>query len=121
MTQEFRRNNIKHCSKVSNLVSACICCMLFTFIIYKDKSKPLGRIHFAAEGEISFKGILFVPDKPPSTTIDSQTGRKADLVKVHAIKINLQNFMPVVCFFFIIRIIKILLDIQSFLYLLVTQ
>jgi len=58
--------------------------MLFIFIIYKDKSKPLGRIHFIAEGEISFKGILFVPESPPKSMFDSQTGKKTDLVKVHA-------------------------------------
>merc|ERR1712183_915939 len=66
--------------------------------ISKDKSKPLGRIHFIAEGEISFKGILFVPESPPKSMFDSQTGKKTDLVKLYVRRVfitdDMRDIMP---------------------------
>jgi heat shock protein beta len=32
----------------------------------EDSSEPLSKIHFAAEGEISFRSILFIPKKAPA-------------------------------------------------------
>ena len=47
----------------------------------KDTEEPLAKIHFSAEGEVSFKSILFVPKKGPSEMF-SKYGAKTENIKV---------------------------------------
>ena len=42
----------------------------------------MGKTHFAAEGEVSFKSILFIPAKAPSGMFDDYGNKKADTIKV---------------------------------------
>jgi len=50
--------------------------------ISKDSTDPMGKTHFAAEGEVSFKSILFIPAKAPSGMFDDYGNKKADTIKV---------------------------------------
>ena len=44
----------------------------------KDSEAPLAHEHFSAEGDINFRGLLYIPSKPPPGLYDS-TERKTDL------------------------------------------
>jgi len=47
----------------------------------KDSSKPLAKTHFVAEGEVTFKSILFVPETAPSN-IFNDYGTKTSHIKM---------------------------------------
>lgn len=47
----------------------------------KDKSEPLAKSHFVAEGEVTFKSLLFVPPVQPSESFN-RYGSKSDNIKV---------------------------------------
>lgn len=47
----------------------------------KDYEEPLAKIHFTAEGEVSFKSILFIPKKAPSDVFQKY-GTKTENIKV---------------------------------------
>jgi len=47
----------------------------------KDSSKPLAKTHFVAEGEVTFKSILFVPDAAPSGLFNDY-GTKTSHIKM---------------------------------------
>ena len=49
--------------------------------ISKASDEPLAKIHFTAEGEVTFKSILFVPKTGPSDMF-SNYGKKMDMIKV---------------------------------------
>lgn len=40
--------------------------------IVKDESEPLHHIHFSAEGDHSFTGLLFIPSRPPFAMFDQR-------------------------------------------------
>ncbi|KAI0560445.1 Heat shock protein Hsp90 [Gracilaria domingensis] len=40
--------------------------------IAKLPGKPLARSHFKGEGDVEFKSILYIPDKPPTCACDGQ-------------------------------------------------
>ncbi|KAI4461375.1 heat shock protein 90 family member [Holotrichia oblita] len=48
----------------------------------KDSSEPLTRVHFVAEGEVTFKALLFVPKVQPSESFN-RYGTKTDNIKLY--------------------------------------
>lgn len=44
----------------------------FYQVLVKDESEPLTRIHFTAEGDHSFTGLLYVPGTPPFAMFDQR-------------------------------------------------
>ncbi|XP_015232211.1 PREDICTED: endoplasmin [Cyprinodon variegatus] len=48
----------------------------------KDTDDPLAHIHFTAEGEVTFKSILFVPTAAPRGLFDEYGSKKNDYIKL---------------------------------------
>ncbi|KAM9377178.1 endoplasmin [Pholidichthys leucotaenia] len=48
----------------------------------KDNDDPLAHIHFTAEGEVTFKSILFVPNSAPRGLFDEYGSKKNDYIKL---------------------------------------
>uniref|UniRef100_A0A3Q3NEW9 Endoplasmin n=1 Tax=Mastacembelus armatus TaxID=205130 RepID=A0A3Q3NEW9_9TELE len=48
----------------------------------KDSDDPLSHIHFTAEGEVTFKSILFVPNTAPRGLFDEYGSKKNDYIKL---------------------------------------
>ncbi|XP_053175611.1 endoplasmin-like isoform X2 [Scomber japonicus] len=48
----------------------------------KDSDDPLAHIHFTAEGEVTFKSILFVPKAAPRGLFDEYGSKKNDFIKL---------------------------------------
>ncbi|XP_029379614.1 endoplasmin [Echeneis naucrates] len=48
----------------------------------KDTDDPLAHIHFTAEGEVTFKSILFVPNTAPRGLFDEYGSKKNDYIKL---------------------------------------
>lgn len=48
----------------------------------QDSDDPLAHIHFTAEGEVTFKSILFVPKSAPRGLFDEYGSKKNDYIKV---------------------------------------
>uniref|UniRef100_A0AAQ5XRG8 Endoplasmin n=1 Tax=Amphiprion ocellaris TaxID=80972 RepID=A0AAQ5XRG8_AMPOC len=48
----------------------------------KDTDNPLAHIHFTAEGEVTFKSILFVPTSAPRGLFDEYGSKKNDYIKL---------------------------------------
>lgn len=48
----------------------------------KDNTEPLGHIHFVAEGEVSFKSLLYVPKVQPQDMFN-RYGTSTDNIKVN--------------------------------------
>ncbi|XP_028285756.1 endoplasmin [Parambassis ranga] len=48
----------------------------------KDSDDPLAHIHFTAEGEVTFKSILFVPNSAPRGLFDEYGSKKNDFIKL---------------------------------------
>lgn len=48
----------------------------------KDSDDPLAHIHFTAEGEVTFKSILFVPTAAPRGLFDEYGSKKNDYIKL---------------------------------------
>ena len=49
--------------------------------VSKGSDEPMAKIHFTAEGEVTFKSILYVPKSSPFDTF-SNYGKKVDHIKV---------------------------------------
>uniref|UniRef100_A0A4W5JLQ2 Endoplasmin n=1 Tax=Hucho hucho TaxID=62062 RepID=A0A4W5JLQ2_9TELE len=52
------------------------------FPIYVWANEPLSHIHFTAEGEVTFKSILFVPAAAPRGMFDEYGTKKNDFIKL---------------------------------------
>ncbi len=50
--------------------------------ITKDSTKPLAKTHFVAEGEVTFKALLFVPEVQPSESFN-RYGTRTDNIKLY--------------------------------------
>lgn len=50
--------------------------------ITKDSTKPLAHTHFVAEGEVTFKALLFVPEVQPSESFN-RYGTRTDNIKLY--------------------------------------
>lgn len=48
----------------------------------KDEQEPLSKIHFVAEGEVTFKALLYVPKVQPSESFNKY-GTKTDNIKLY--------------------------------------
>lgn len=48
----------------------------------KDTKDPLGKTHFIAEGEVTFKSLLFVPEAQPSESFNKY-GSKTEAIKLY--------------------------------------
>ncbi|KAK1124034.1 hypothetical protein K0M31_007060 [Melipona bicolor] len=48
----------------------------------KDTQDPLAKIHFVAEGEVTFKSLFFIPKVQPSDSFN-RYGTKADNIKLY--------------------------------------
>ncbi|KAM4733691.1 endoplasmin [Anableps anableps] len=48
----------------------------------KDSDDPITHIHFTAEGEVTFKSILFVPTSAPRGLFDEYGSKKNDYIKL---------------------------------------
>ncbi len=65
--------------------------------ITKDSSEPLAKTHFIAEGEVTFKSLLFVP-KTQQTEQFNRYGTKSDNIKLYVRRVfitdDFQDIMP---------------------------
>lgn len=63
----------------------------------KDSDDPSAWTHFVAEGEVTFKSILFVPTRLPGDTFHSY-GKKVDRIKLYVRRVfitdNFEDMMP---------------------------
>lgn len=63
----------------------------------KDSDSPMAKTHFTAEGEVTFKSILFVPKHSPSDMFQSY-GKKVDYIKMYVRRVfitdNFEDMMP---------------------------
>ncbi|EDO45344.1 predicted protein [Nematostella vectensis] len=63
----------------------------------KESEDPLAKIHFVAEGEVTFRSILFVPKAAPSNLF-SDYGKKMDAIKLFVRRVfitdNFEEMMP---------------------------
>ncbi|XP_037539543.1 endoplasmin [Nematolebias whitei] len=48
----------------------------------KDNDDPISHIHFTAEGEVTFKSILFIPTSAPRGLFDEYGSKKNDYIKL---------------------------------------
>ncbi|KAM4676139.1 endoplasmin [Discoglossus pictus] len=48
----------------------------------KESDDPLAYIHFTAEGEVTFKSILFIPQSAPRGLFDEYGSKKSDFIKL---------------------------------------
>jgi len=65
--------------------------------ITKDSDKPLAKTHFVAEGEVTFKSILFIPPNSPSDMF-SDYGKRREQIKLFVRRVfitdDFQDMMP---------------------------
>uniref|UniRef100_A0A1W7RAN2 Heat shock protein 83 n=1 Tax=Hadrurus spadix TaxID=141984 RepID=A0A1W7RAN2_9SCOR len=65
--------------------------------ITKDSVNPLAKIHFVAEGEVTFKSLLFLPSTQPSESFNKY-GTKVDHIKLYVRRVfitdDFQDMMP---------------------------
>lgn len=65
--------------------------------ITKDTQDPLAHVHFVAEGEVSFKALLYVPKVQPSDSFN-RYGTKADNIKLFVRRVfitdQINDMMP---------------------------
>ncbi|XP_069829697.1 endoplasmin [Dendropsophus ebraccatus] len=48
----------------------------------KESDEPMAYIHFTAEGEVTFKSILFIPSTAPRGLFDEYGSKKSDFIKL---------------------------------------
>ncbi|XP_077121760.1 endoplasmin [Ranitomeya variabilis] len=48
----------------------------------KESDEPMAHIHFTAEGEVTFKSILFIPASAPRGLFDEYGSKKSDFIKL---------------------------------------
>ncbi|KAF8774432.1 endoplasmin-like [Argiope bruennichi] len=65
--------------------------------ITKDTMDPLAKTHFIAEGEVTFKSLLFIPSVQPSESFN-RYGSKVDHIKLYVRRVfitdDFQDMMP---------------------------
>lgn len=66
--------------------------------ITKDSQEPLGHIHFVAEGEVTFKSLLYVPKVQPSESFNKY-GTRTDNIKV-ILPVRMCGLIFLTCFYY---------------------
>nr|CAG4649106.1 EOG090X01EZ [Scapholeberis mucronata] len=65
--------------------------------ITKDSQGPLGHIHFVAEGEVTFKSLLYIPKVQPTESFNKY-GTRTDNIKLYVRRVfitdDFQDIMP---------------------------
>jgi len=65
--------------------------------VSKGSDEPMAKIHFTAEGEVTFKSILYVPKSSPFDTF-SNYGKKVDHIKMYVRRVfitdDFEDMMP---------------------------
>ena len=63
----------------------------------KDSEEPMAKSHFTAEGEVTFKSILFVPKSAPIDMFQNY-GKRVDHIKMYVRRVfitdNFEDMMP---------------------------
>ena len=63
----------------------------------KDTVNPMARTHFTAEGEVTFKSILYIPKTSPQDMFQHY-GKKYDYIKMYVRRVfitdNFEDMMP---------------------------
>ena len=63
----------------------------------KDTNPPMAKTHFTAEGEVTFRSILFIPKSGPHDMFQSY-GKKYDFIKMYVRRVfitdNFEDMMP---------------------------
>jgi heat shock protein beta len=63
----------------------------------KDHAEPMAHTHFTAEGEVTFKSILFIPKSSPQDMFQNY-GKKIDMIKMYVRRVfitdNFEDMMP---------------------------
>uniref|UniRef100_A0AAY5L167 Heat shock protein 90, beta (grp94), member 1 n=1 Tax=Esox lucius TaxID=8010 RepID=A0AAY5L167_ESOLU len=57
----------------------------------KDTDEPMTYIHFTAEGEVTFKSILFVPGAAPRGLFDEYGSKKNDFIKLYVRRVYITD------------------------------
>ena len=78
-----------------------VCPNIFIDIImidlFQDHDDPLAKTHFVAEGEVTFRSILYVPKSAPHNLF-SEYGKKMDQIKLYVRRVfitdNFEDMMP---------------------------
>ncbi|XP_077195853.1 endoplasmin [Paroedura picta] len=64
----------------------------------KEPDDPMAYIHFTAEGEVTFKSILFVPTTAPRGLFDEYGSKKSDFIKLYVRRVfitdDFHDMMP---------------------------
>ncbi|XP_044297110.1 endoplasmin [Varanus komodoensis] len=64
----------------------------------KESDDPMTYIHFTAEGEVTFKSILFVPTTAPRGLFDEYGSKKSDFIKLYVRRVfitdDFHDMMP---------------------------
>uniref|UniRef100_A0A8C2NJP4 Endoplasmin n=1 Tax=Capra hircus TaxID=9925 RepID=A0A8C2NJP4_CAPHI len=64
----------------------------------KESDDPMAYIHFTAEGEVTFKSILFVPTSAPRGLFDEYGSKKSDYIKLYVRRVfitdDFHDMMP---------------------------
>lgn len=65
--------------------------------ITKDSQNPLAKIHFTAEGEVTFKALLYVPQANPADTFNKY-GTRTDSIRMYVRRVfitdNFEDMLP---------------------------
>lgn len=65
--------------------------------VTRDSQNPLAKTHFTAEGELTFKSLLFVPSKQPQDSFN-RYGQKTDHIKLYVRRVfitdDFQDMLP---------------------------
>lgn len=106
VSDEDYSNFYKSFSKVSlsSIHSYCyfflrIVCMYLTgfHTSFQDSDDPLAKVHFVAEGEVTFRSILFVPKTSPGAMFNDY-GKRTDHIKLYVRRVfitdDFQEMMP---------------------------
>nr|XP_033807636.1 endoplasmin [Geotrypetes seraphini] len=64
----------------------------------KEHDDPMSYIHFTAEGEVTFKSILFIPTSAPRGLFDEYGSKKSDFIKLYVRRVfitdDFHDMMP---------------------------
>lgn len=98
-TRPSLRYVFQYCDCVLLHTSHCVIGFItlkVSFCYQQDSEDPLSHIHFTAEGEVTFKSILFVPAAAPRGLFDEYGSKKNDFIKVFVWSVKLFLFILII-------------------------